>query len=63
MMGQLPNERITPDAIFNRTGIDYAGPVYIKQGYTRKPVVLKAYICVFVSLSLSKQFIWSWCQI
>ena len=52
MMGQLPIERVTPDPIFSKTGVDYAGPVYIKQGYTRKPVVLKAYICVFVSLSV-----------
>ena len=52
MMGQLPIERVTPDAIFSKTGVDYAGPVYIKQGYTRKPVVLKAYVCVFVSLSV-----------
>ena len=30
--------------------MDYAGPILNKCGYTRKPVVLKAYICVFVSL-------------
>ncbi len=52
MMGQLPTERITPDAVFSRVGLDYAGPVYIKQGSIRKPVMVKAYICVFVSLSV-----------
>lgn len=51
MMGQLPKERITPDAVFNRVGVDYAGPVYLKQGSVRKPVIVKAYVCVFVSLS------------
>ena len=51
-MGQLPLERITPDAVFSRVGLDYAGPVYIKQGSVRKPVLVKAYICVFVSLSV-----------
>ena len=52
MMGQLPMERITPDAVFDKIGIDYAGPIYIKQGSIRKPTILKAYVCVFVSLSV-----------
>ncbi len=52
MMGQLPAERITPDAVFSRVGLDYAGPVYIKQGSIRTPVMVKAYVCVFVSLSV-----------
>ena len=52
MMGQLPVERVTPDSVFNRVGFDYAGPVYIKYGFVRKPTIIKAYICVFVSLSV-----------
>ena len=52
MMGQLPMERVTPDAVFNRVGVDYAGPFYIKYGPVRKPTVIKAYVCVFVSLSV-----------
>jgi len=52
MMGQLPMERVTPDAVFNRVGVDYAGPVYIKYGHVRKPTIVKAYVCVFVSLSV-----------
>ncbi len=52
MTGQLPVERITPDTVFDNVGVDYAGPVYIKYGYVRKPTVVKAYICVFVSLSV-----------
>ena len=51
LMGQLPKEQITPDAVFNNVGLDYAGPVYLKQGSMRKPVIVKAYVCVFVSLS------------
>ena len=27
MMGQLPMERVTPDSVFDRVGIDYASPV------------------------------------
>ena len=45
-------ERITPDAVFEKVGIDYARPIYIKQGSVRKPTILKAYVCVFVSLSV-----------
>ncbi len=52
MLGQLPVERITPGSIFNKVGIDYAGPVMIKYGHVRKPKIVKAYICVFVSLSV-----------
>ena len=52
MMGQLPVERITPDIVFSNVGVEYAGPVYLKQGSTRKPTLVKAYICVFVSLSV-----------
>jgi hypothetical protein len=43
---------LTPDAVFNRTGIDYAGPVLIKYGHVRKPVIVKSYVCVFVSLNV-----------
>ena len=52
MLGQLPIERINPGPVFNQTGVDYAGPVYIKYGYVCKPTVIKAYVCVFVLLSV-----------
>ena len=48
MMGQLPSQRVTPSPPFSRVGIDYAGPLTIKKGHTRKPVYIKAYICIFV---------------
>ena len=51
-MGQLPMERVTPDSIFENVGVDYAGPLYVKYGSVRKPIVLKSYVCVFVSLSV-----------
>ena len=50
LLGQLPVERITPDLVFDKVGVDYAGPVLIKYGYIRKPTIVKAY--VFVSLSV-----------
>jgi hypothetical protein len=52
LMGQLPAERVSPDSVFENVGVDYAGPVMIRYGYVRKPVLVKAYICVFVSLSV-----------
>ena len=51
-MGQLPPERITPDIVFEHVGLDYAGPLYLKRGSVRKPVILKSYVCVFVSMSV-----------
>ena len=52
MLGQLPIERITPGPVFNKVGVDYAGPVLVKYGHVRKPTVVKTYICVFVSLTV-----------
>ena len=52
MMGMLPTERTTPgNATFTDTGLDFAGPFDIKMGHTRRPVKLKAYICIFVCLA------------
>ena len=51
LVGQLPTEQVTPDLVFDKVGVDYAGPVYVKYGSIRKPTVIKAYICVFVSVS------------
>ena len=47
-MGQLPPQRVTPGPIFSIVGVDFAGPIYTKYSYTRKPVIIKTYICVFV---------------
>ena len=52
MLGQLPRERVTPGAVFDDVSVDYAGPIYIKYGFVRKPTIVKAYICVFVSFSV-----------
>ena len=52
IMGNLPLERITPDRPFANVGVDFAGPFYVKYVYVRKHTVVKAYACVFVSLSV-----------
>ena len=51
LMGQLPSSRVTPAIAFSHTGLDFAGPFCIKMGYVRRPVMLKAYVCVYVCLT------------
>ncbi|XP_062710566.1 uncharacterized protein LOC134288752 [Aedes albopictus] len=50
LMGVLPEARVTEHAPFELTGVDYAGPILVKEG-KRKPKVVKAYISLFVCLS------------
>ena len=52
MLGQLPIEHTTSGPVFEKVGIDYAGPFYIKYGSIRKPTIVIAYACVFISLSV-----------
>ena len=52
ILGQLPPERLTLGTVFGKTGIDYAGSIYIKYGHVHKPVIVKSYVCVFVSLNV-----------
>ncbi|XP_055527072.1 uncharacterized protein LOC129719702 [Wyeomyia smithii] len=46
-IGQLPVHRVITSRPFNVTGIDYAGPVYLKPIHKRAPAE-KAYFCVFI---------------
>ena len=47
-MGVLPADRVQPASPFLNIGLDFAGPIMVKRGYTCKPVYEKAYVCVFV---------------
>ncbi len=49
-MGMLPSSRTTPAPPFDRTGVDFVGPFVLRQGYTRKPVLVKTYAAVFVCM-------------
>ncbi|XP_065084475.1 uncharacterized protein LOC135706750 [Ochlerotatus camptorhynchus] len=46
-IGQLPLHRITPGRPFAVSGVDYAGPVYVKPVHKRAAAT-KAYVCIFV---------------
>ena len=49
-MGELPQARSHPAPTFSQVGVDFAGPISLKLGHTRKPVIVKAYIGLFVCL-------------
>ena len=51
LMRQLPAARTTSSPPFTTTGINYAGPFTLKLGHTRKPVLVKAYMAIFVCFS------------
>lgn len=51
MMGQLPLERITPDVVFDRVGLDYAGPLLVKFGHVRDLQLSRA-MCACLCLCL-----------
>ena len=51
LMGDLPPARVKPAPTFAKVGVDFAGPVTLKKGHTRKPIHVKAYICLFVCLA------------
>lgn len=51
LMGNLPSARVNPARPFVRCGVDYAGPIFVKDGTLRKCKMVKTYFCVFVCLA------------
>ncbi|XP_062556793.1 uncharacterized protein LOC134221620 [Armigeres subalbatus] len=49
-MGSLPDYRVNPSPVFNCTGIDYAGPFFIRSGI-RRVTRIKAYVALFICMS------------
>ena len=52
LLGQLPTDRLDPGHVFDRVGVDYAGPIMVKSGSVRRPTRTKSYVCVFVSFTV-----------
>ena len=52
LLSRLPADRLRPGPVFDKVGVDYAGPILVKSGYVRKPVITKVYACVFVSFTV-----------
>nr|XP_037871212.1 uncharacterized protein LOC119629465 [Bombyx mori] len=50
-MGSLPPDRVNISRAFQKVGIDFAGPISIKQSRIRRALITKGYICVFVCFS------------
>ena len=48
LLGQLPPARVEPNYVFLHTGLDLAGPFYIRKGHTRRPVSIKCYLIIFI---------------
>lgn len=48
LMGSLPAGRVTPSRLFAHCGIDYAGPIILREGNQRNARNHKAYIAIFV---------------
>ncbi|XP_057335428.1 uncharacterized protein LOC130674175 [Microplitis mediator] len=53
LMGQLPVSRVTLSSAFTHTGVDYAGPITLKNWRRRRAKTYKGWICVCVCLSTS----------
>lgn len=47
LMGSLPRHRVTACRPFQKIGIDFAGPVQVKNSRIRSSVVGKGYVCIF----------------
>ncbi|XP_063911125.1 uncharacterized protein LOC135128161 [Zophobas morio] len=50
LMGNLPFDRVNPSRPFSNCGVDYAGPIMIKEGRGRGKRSIKCYVVVFVCL-------------
>lgn len=51
-MGQLPNAKVTPSKLFSKTGLDFCGPVYVRQSLNRQSSKVKTCIAVSVCMTI-----------
>ena len=38
--------------VLDKVGVDHAGPIMVKSGPVCRPVIAKAYMCIFVSFTV-----------
>lgn len=48
IMADLPSKRVTATHAFDVVGVDYAGPIQIKDKKGRGCKIIKSYICIFI---------------
>lgn len=48
LMGTLPHNRVNVARVFQKVGVDFCGPISIKQSRVRRALITKGYVCVFV---------------
>jgi hypothetical protein len=48
IMGDLPSDRVTQNRPFLISGVDFAGPISLKEGRGRGKRIVKAYIALFI---------------
>lgn len=51
-MGDLPSFRVREAPPFANTGVDFCGPFFVKEKKHRNRIRVKAYVCIFVCLSI-----------
>jgi len=52
LMGSLPASRVSQSHPFSKTGVDYAGPFSLCLRTGRNPIVVKAYVALFICMSV-----------
>ena len=50
-MGELPKARVRQSSPFERSGVDYAGPIHLRLTKTRGMGTMKVYIAFFICMA------------
>lgn len=52
IMGNLPVNRVTPSKPFTNTGVDFCGPIYLREGKRRGAKRIKSYVAVYICMAV-----------